>query len=83
MRWDSEQENELFLAQAATLKASYFNYQIHIHQSITPSLSGRRSSLSSVICTNAARSAIQVLDASYKRTGSLYYANMVGPGRKT
>ena len=83
MRWDSEKEDELFLAQAATLKASYYNFQVFMHQPFTPSSSRPHPSLSSAICTNVARSSIQVLDVLYKRTGSLYYANMVSPGCKT
>ena len=79
VRWDPEKEDELFLAQAASLKASYYNYQIAIHRSFASSSSRSHSPLSSIVCTNAARSSIQVLDVLYKRTGSPWYGNMASP----
>ena len=79
VRWDPETEDELFLAQAASLKASYYNYQIAIHRSFASSSSRSHSPLSSIVCTNAARSSIQVLDVLYKRTGSPWYGNMASP----
>ena len=58
MRWNPEQENELFLSQAATISAVYYLHQIAIHRSF---MSSRRESpispLSTIICVNAARAA--------------------------
>ena len=80
MRWNPEQENELFLSQAATISAVYYLHQIAIHRSF---MSSRRESpispLSTIICVNAARAAFQVIEVLYNRTGNPSHRNMVRP----
>ena len=81
VRWDPEQENELFLMQAATLAIWYHGHQIAVHRSFMAS-SGRESELrtslpSAIICTNASRASIQVGEVLYKRTGRLMHKNTV------
>ena len=70
----------LLLTQAATLKANYYHYQVAVHRSFMPFSGSRESPLSfpsTIICTNAARSSIQVLDILYKRSGTPHHRNMV------
>lgn len=79
VRWDPEQEDELFLTQAATLAAWYRALQIAIHRSFM-SASRREPPISlpsAIICTNAARESIQVAEVLYKRTGRLTHRNTV------
>ncbi|TFK88853.1 hypothetical protein K466DRAFT_53611 [Polyporus arcularius HHB13444] len=78
LRWNPSQADTLFLAQSATLHANYYHTQIAVHR---PFMSGSRlhsplSLPSVIICTNAARSCIQVLDVLYKRTGNPFNRNM-------
>ncbi|RPD58799.1 hypothetical protein L226DRAFT_471250 [Lentinus tigrinus ALCF2SS1-7] len=78
LRWNPDQEDTLFLTQSATLYAYYFHTQIAVHRPFI-SASRRESPLSLpsvIICTNAARSAIQTLDVLYRRTGNPYHRNM-------
>ena len=82
VRWNPEQENVLFLNQAATIAAFYYLYRIAVHRSfMSRSPSGRRespmSSLSTIICVNAARSAIQVIEVVFNRTGNPTHRNTV------
>ncbi|KAM5544331.1 hypothetical protein V8D89_001991 [Ganoderma adspersum] len=76
--WDPEQENVLWLTQAASLRAFHFYTQFAVHRPFI-SASRRESPLSFpsvIICTNGARSSIQVLEVLYKRTGSPCHRNM-------
>ena len=84
VRWNPEQENELFLIQAATIGGFYYLHQIAVHRSFMarPSSSRRESPispLSTIICVNAARAAIQVVEVVYHRTGNPTHGNMVRP----
>ncbi|PIL25392.1 transcription factor [Ganoderma sinense ZZ0214-1] len=69
LRWKPEQEDVVFLTQAATLSVFYYFCQLAVHRDF---LSSRRESAlslpSDIICTNAARSAIQ---------GMLFLSGMV------
>ncbi len=79
VRWNPEQENVSFLTQAAGLSAFYYYAQFTVHRPFI-SASRRQSPLSFpsvIICTNGARSSIQVLDVLSKRTGSPGHRNMV------
>ncbi|PIL25393.1 transcription factor [Ganoderma sinense ZZ0214-1] len=80
LRWDPEQENELFLTQAATLAIWYHGHQIAVHRSFMPSSSsypdsGPTSLPSAIICTSAARASIQVAEVLCRRTGSPTHRN--------
>ncbi|KAI0701459.1 fungal-specific transcription factor domain-containing protein [Cerioporus squamosus] len=80
LRWNPDQTDTLFLRQSAILYANYYLTQIAVHRPFM-SASRRRSSLSlpsTIICTNAARSTLQILDVLHKRTGSPNHRNM-GP----
>ena len=79
VRWNPEQENMLFLSQAATIAGFYYLHQIAVHR---PFMSSSRrespiSPASTIICTNAARAAIQVIEVLYTRTGRPTHRNMV------
>ena len=79
MRWDPEQRNVLWLTQAARLRAFHYYTQFAIHQ-LFIAASRCESPLSFpsiIICTNGARSTIQVLEALYERTGSPCHRNIV------
>ena len=79
MRWDPEQEDELWLTQAATLNAFHSYIQVAVHRPFMAA-SRRESPLSFpsvIICTNGARSAIQVLEVLSNRTGIPGHRNMV------
>ncbi|KAI0701458.1 fungal-specific transcription factor domain-containing protein [Cerioporus squamosus] len=78
LRWNPDQPDALFLTQSATLHANFYHTQIAVHR---PFMSASRhdsplSLPSVIICTNAARSSIQVLDGLYKRIGNPYHRNM-------
>ena len=80
MRWDPEQENVLWLTQAASLNTLHYYTQFAVHRPFIAA-SRRESPLSFpsvIICTNGARSSIQVLEVLAKRTGSPGHRNMVG-----
>ena len=78
VRWDPDRENILFLRQSAILLSHYYQFQIAVHR---PFISTRRQSPllfpSLVICTNAARSGIRVVNHLYQRTGDPSYKNLV------
>ncbi|KAM5544333.1 hypothetical protein V8D89_001993 [Ganoderma adspersum] len=78
LRWNPEQGNELFLMQAATLATWYHGLQIAVHRTFMSSScrdSGLSSLPSAIICTNAARTSIQVAEVLCKRTGSPTHRN--------
>ncbi|PIL25380.1 transcription factor [Ganoderma sinense ZZ0214-1] len=80
LRWNPEQENELFLMQAATLAIWYHGHQVAVHRTFMSSSSscpesGPVSLPSAIICTNAARTSIQVAEVLYRRTGSPTHRN--------
>ena len=80
VRWDPEQENALWLTQAASLRAFHYYVQFAVHRPFM-AVSRRDSPLSFpsvIICTNGARASIQGLEVLYKRTGSPCHRNMVG-----
>ncbi|PIL25443.1 transcription factor [Ganoderma sinense ZZ0214-1] len=77
LRWNPEEENEVFLTQAATLAAWHRGHQIAVHRSFMSS-SRRESPISppsTIICTNAARATIHIADVLCKRRGSLTHRN--------
>ena len=79
VRWDPEQQDTLFLTQAASLAATHYLFQIAVHRPFMSS-SYKDSPLSFpslIVCTNASRMSIQVLDVLYKRTGRPQSQNMV------
>ena len=71
----------LFLNQAATIAGFYYLHQVAVHRSfMSRSPSGRESPispLSTIICVNAARSTIQVIEVVFNRTGNPTHRNMV------
>ena len=75
----------MFLNQAATIAAFYYMHQIAVHRAFMSRYSSRRESsiapLSTIICLNAARAAIQVLEVLYNRTGNPTHRNMVSLSR--
>ncbi|KAM5544335.1 hypothetical protein V8D89_001995 [Ganoderma adspersum] len=76
--WDPEQEDELWLTQAASLNAFYYYTQVAVHRPFIAA-SRRESPLSFpsvIICTNGARSSIQVLEVLNKRTRIPGHRNM-------
>ena len=82
MRWNPEQEDIIFLTQAATVNTLYNFCQMAVHRNFLSSspIPSRESALSlpsAIICTNAARSSIQVLEVLYNRTGSPDHRNTV------
>ena len=79
MRWNPEQEDTFFLTQAGTLSAYYYYTQFAVHRPFMDA-ARRESPLSFpsvIICTNGARSSIQILETLYKRTGTPSHRNMV------
>nr|VWP00236.1 Mannitol 1-phosphate dehydrogenase [Ganoderma boninense] len=80
LRWNPEEENELFLTQAATLAGWHHGHQIAVHRSFMSSPGSRESPISlpsTIICANAARASIQVAEVLHKRRGSLTHRNTV------
>ncbi|KAI0794216.1 fungal-specific transcription factor domain-containing protein [Fomes fomentarius] len=78
LRWDPDQPDRLFFMQAGILRVHFSQLQIAAHRPFM-SVSRRESPLtfpSVIICTNAARSCVQVLETLYKREGSAHYRNM-------
>ncbi|KAM5544366.1 hypothetical protein V8D89_002026 [Ganoderma adspersum] len=76
--WDPEQEDTFFLTQAGTLSGYYYYTQFAVHRSFMAA-ARRESPLSFpsvIICTNGARSSIQILETLYKRTGTPSHRNM-------
>ena len=76
----------LFLNQAATIAGFYYLHQVAVHRSfMSRSPSGRESPispLSTIICVNAARSTIQVIEVVFNRTGNPTHRNMVSRSRR-
>ena len=76
----------LFLNQAATIAGFYYLHQVAVHRSfMSRSPSGRESPispLSTIICVNAARSTIQVIEVVFNRTGNPTHRNMVIRSRR-
>ncbi|KAI0763826.1 fungal-specific transcription factor domain-containing protein [Trametes elegans] len=71
LRWDPKRENALFLGQSAVLYAAYYHVQISVHRAFITKQRGSPLSLASlIICTNAARSCVQVLEQLCKRIGT-------------
>ncbi|KAI8974590.1 fungal-specific transcription factor domain-containing protein [Trametes punicea] len=63
--------SELLLGQSASLYAFYYTAQIAVHRSFITSRRGSAHSLASlIICTNAARSCVQILDQLRQRIGT-------------
>ncbi|KAJ6601083.1 fungal-specific transcription factor domain-containing protein [Mycena vulgaris] len=71
LRWDPNQENQIFLDQSAALYISYYHAQIVIHRPYIPAPgkeSMRNATFPSLaICANAARSCGHVLDVQTRR----------------
>ncbi|KAJ6601088.1 fungal-specific transcription factor domain-containing protein [Mycena vulgaris] len=71
LRWDPNQENQIFLDQSAALYASYYHAQILIHRPYIPAPGKESMSTTSfpslAICANAARSCGHVLDVQARR----------------
>ena len=82
VRWDPEQTNEDFLAQAASLRAYHYYTQFAVHRKFTSSAHRESppSFPSVIICTNGARWSIQALEIVYRRTGSPGHRNFVSTG---
>ncbi|KAL1942963.1 hypothetical protein VTO73DRAFT_4634 [Trametes versicolor] len=71
LKWDPNCKNELWLGQSATLFGLYYQVQVTVHRSFITSRRGSPHSLASlIICTNAARSCVQVLYELYLRIGT-------------
>ncbi|EJF60413.1 hypothetical protein DICSQDRAFT_137505 [Dichomitus squalens LYAD-421 SS1] len=70
LKWDPNRQDEFFLNQSCTLYANYYLMQICIHRPfIQPNKSSRLPFPSLTICTNAARSAIHVMDTQFQKSG--------------
>ncbi|KAJ7053852.1 fungal-specific transcription factor domain-containing protein [Mycena amicta] len=71
LKWDPQQENQIFLDQSATLYSSYYHAQILIHRPFITAPGKESSSNSSfpsmAICANAARSIGHVLEVQARR----------------
>lgn len=68
VRWNSKNEDDLFMKQSATLYATYYHLQILIHRPFIPSFRNPSPTTfpSLAICTNAARSCCHVLEVQSK-----------------
>ncbi|KAJ7696785.1 hypothetical protein B0H17DRAFT_392238 [Mycena rosella] len=71
LRWNPNQENQIFLDQSAALYASYYHAQIVIHRPFIPA-PGKQSTSNTIfpslaICANAARSCGHVMDVQTRR----------------
>ncbi|KAJ7696792.1 fungal-specific transcription factor domain-containing protein [Mycena rosella] len=71
LRWNPNQENQIFLDQSAALYASYYHAQIVIHRPFIPT-PGKESMSNTnfpslAICANAARSCGHVMDVQTRR----------------
>ncbi|KAI0080937.1 hypothetical protein K474DRAFT_1704231 [Panus rudis PR-1116 ss-1] len=75
LRWNPHNDNELFLNQSALLYSKYYQLQITVHRPFisTPNKPSPLSFPSLTICTNAARSAIHVMEVLYTRSESVLY----------
>ncbi|KAJ7862438.1 fungal-specific transcription factor domain-containing protein [Mycena leptocephala] len=82
LRWDPNQQNQIFLDQSATLFATYYHAQILIHRHFIPTPGKQSTSKASfpslAICANAARSCGHVLAAQARRgRGLLHYPGLM------
>ncbi|KAJ6570907.1 fungal-specific transcription factor domain-containing protein [Mycena vulgaris] len=81
LRWDPNQENQIFLDQSAALYASYYHAQILIHRPYIPAPGKEAMSTTSfpslAICANAARSCGHVLDIQTRRGRGLLHLPQV------
>ncbi|KAI0718739.1 hypothetical protein C8T65DRAFT_706675 [Cerioporus squamosus] len=78
LKWDPHREDGMFFKQCATLFSHFYLFQIAVHR---PFIDKRKrqsplSFTSIVICMNAAKSAIRVLDELYRRA-TLFMSAMV------
>ncbi|KAJ7696764.1 hypothetical protein B0H17DRAFT_869514, partial [Mycena rosella] len=71
LRWDPNQENQIFLNQSAALYASYYQAQILIHRPFIPAPGKDFPSLA--ICANAAWSCRHVMDVQTRRSRRLLH----------
>ncbi|KAI0763820.1 fungal-specific transcription factor domain-containing protein [Trametes elegans] len=70
LRWDPEREDEIFYAQSASLYTYYYQVQISVHRAFIASHRGHTFALASlIICTNAARSCVRMLEQVTQRLG--------------
>ena len=78
VRWDPNRADVLFLTQSATLFTHYYQIQIAVHRPFIAAhpQGGQASFPSLIICTNAARSCIQVAYVVHCRRGDVHWKNM-------
>ncbi|RPD58806.1 hypothetical protein L226DRAFT_471190 [Lentinus tigrinus ALCF2SS1-7] len=77
LRWDKNHEDPQHLLQSSSLLGHFYQVQIAVHR---PFLSSERrdsplSFPSVIICNNAARSTVQMLEVVYRRSGTLFHGN--------
>ncbi|KAJ7862441.1 fungal-specific transcription factor domain-containing protein [Mycena leptocephala] len=82
LRWDPNQQNQIFLDQSTTLFATYYHAQILIHRPFIPAPGKESTSKANfptlAICANAARSCGHVLDVQSRRgRGLLHYPGLM------
>ncbi|KAJ7181322.1 fungal-specific transcription factor domain-containing protein [Mycena crocata] len=82
LRWEVDQENQVFLDQSAALYTCYYHAQIMIHRPFIPGpgmeVTSNMSFPSLAICTNAARSCGHVMDVQTSRgRGPLFLPNVM------
>ncbi|KAJ7083927.1 fungal-specific transcription factor domain-containing protein [Mycena crocata] len=77
LRWNLDQENQVFLDQSAALYAMYYHAQIMIHRPFIPGPGKQAASSTNfpslAICANAARSCGHVLDVQTRRGRGLLF----------
>ncbi|TFK92492.1 hypothetical protein K466DRAFT_480450 [Polyporus arcularius HHB13444] len=78
LKWIPQREDGLFFKQSATLFSHFYLFQIAVHR---PFIEQRKresplSFTSIMICFNAAKSAIRVLDELYRRIGTPLHRNV-------
>lgn len=70
VRWDPDREDEIFYAQSASLYTYYYQVQISVHRAFVASHRGHTLALASlIVCTNAARSCVRMLEQVTQRLG--------------
>ena len=81
VRWNPNMKDLTFFNQSAYLHAFYFQIQIIVHRQWIPSAKKLSSlSLASLaICTNAARSAIHIIEVQHNRCPRTSYQYIVRP----
>ncbi|EIW62305.1 uncharacterized protein TRAVEDRAFT_116127 [Trametes versicolor FP-101664 SS1] len=78
LKWDPHREDEVFLRQSANLHAYFYQVQVCVHRAfILPYHESPLSFPSLIICTNAARACIRLLDELCARIGTPVYRNLV------